>query len=254
MKFLNKYTLLVVPVIVILTGLMLVPVAPTVTEQPVSNSPEFLQYAAGKERKDAFFRYFLSLVENRNAEIVKLRDQLLRWHKARNDLSSAATHKVQQLAKEYRLNAFDTGNEFHWRSLLRRVDVVPPSLALAQAANESAWGTSRFALDARNYFGQWCFSKGCGLVPKLRGSDQVHEVAKFSSPAESVNSYIKNLNSHPAYAELRKIRELMRTAQIPPQGTELAKGLGHYSSRGSAYVEELQAMIRHNNLQQYDQI
>lgn len=250
MKVLKNYTI-AVPVIVLLVGLGLASCAP---KQQQSSYPKFSQYAAGDERKEAFFSYFLPLVEACNSEIVKTRKQLQSWYKERGDLGSRTTRKIQQLAKEYGLNNFDTGNDLHWKALLRRVDVVPPSLALAQAANESAWGTSRFAREAHNFYGQWCFVKGCGLVPKQRGEGKKHEVAKFSSPAESANSYIKNLNRHKAYAYLRKIRERMRAAQKPLQGAELAEGLGSYSARGKAYIEELQAMIRHNKLQQYDQI
>lgn len=262
MKFSKKYILAVVPVIALLVWLVLTSAAlkkpqsslSTGPKQLQSSFPESRQDATGKDRKETFFSYLLPLIKTRNSEIANVREQLQLWHKERDDLSSQATRKVQQLAKEYRLNDFSTSNELHWKTLLRRIDVVSPSLALAQAANESAWGTSRFAREARNYYGQWCFSKGCGLVPKLRGNGQIHEVAKFSSAAESVNSYIKNLNSHPAYAELRKIRAHMRAAKKPLQGTELAKGLGSYSERGDAYIKELQAMIRHNKLQQYDQI
>ena len=88
-------------------------------------------------------------------------------------------------ADEYGMKDFDVANDVSWPLLLNRVDVIPPSLALAQGANESAWGTSRFSKEGNNYFGQWCFKLGCGLVPRQRDSGAQHEVAKFDSPRQS---------------------------------------------------------------------
>jgi Bax protein len=131
--------------------------------------------------------------------------------------------------------------------------VVPPSLALSQAANESAWGTSRFARSGHNYFGQWCFTTGCGVVPRHRTAGKQHEVAVFASPAAAVASYLHNLNSHPAYQRLREIRLQQRQQHQVVSGLALAAGLEKYSERGEDYIRELRAMIRHNRLSQYDQ-
>ena len=146
------------------------------------------------------------------------------------------------------------GTPAEWETLLRRVDVVPPSLALAQAANESAWGTSRFARDGNNYFGQWCFEQGCGLVPKRRDEGRAHEVATFSSPVESVERYMANLNTHDAYRPLRERREQLRESEAPITGIQLAAGLEKYSERGEEYIAELRSMIRFNNLGAYDKV
>ena len=124
--------------------------------------------------------------------------------------------------------------------------------ALAQAANESAWGTSRFATKGNNLFGQWCFSKGCGLVPRGRVEGASHEVAKFSSPFRSVRAYIQNLNRHPTYQELRDIRQEDRRGKDPLSGVDMAAGLLGYSERGQEYVDEIRAMIHYNNLTFYD--
>ena len=217
-------------------------------------APAIKQYASGNKRKDVFINQLLPLIEARNAEIVKTRKQLQTWYGQRENLSAPIMQKIRQLAKEYRLPDFDLGNSQHWETLLSRVDVVPLSLALAQAANESAWGTSRFAREAHNFYGQWCYSKGCGLVPRMRAAGMNHEVAKYASPAASVNSYIRNLNRNPAYKQLRTLRAAMRVEQKSLQGAELAKGLRNYSERGEAYVQDLRALIRHNKLQRLDQI
>lgn len=130
--------------------------------------------------------------------------------------------------------------------------MLPEALVLTQAANESAWGTSRFATEANNYFGHWCYSKGCGLVPLQRNEGSTHEVAKFSSSQESVHRYFMNLNRNKAYQDLRGIRtELANKGEdllTFDAATKLTEGLLKYSERGADYVTDLQAMIRHNKV------
>ncbi|MCH2098860.1 MAG: glucosaminidase domain-containing protein, partial [Pseudomonadales bacterium] len=136
--------------------------------------------------------------------------------------------------------------------LLACVDVIPPSLVLAQAATESAWGTSRFARKANNLFGEWCFTAGCGLVPNHRSQGATHEVERFATVSASIDSYFHNLNSHPAYAELRAIRARAREAAATISGADLAAGLMLYSERGEDYVDELRQIIRVNDLGRFD--
>jgi len=215
-------------------------------------APDFTKYDAGAPRKSAFFEYFSKLVAQKNAAIIKSRQALLNWYKNLSGLSDEEKRQVQSLAAYYRVDEFNLDNEDDWDVLLRRVDAIPASLALAQAANESAWGTSRFARKGNNYYGQWCFQKGCGLVPQKRDSNKTHEVAAFKSPAESVERYIHNLNSHPAYKKLRDIRHQLSSDKIQVSGLELAEGLIKYSERGREYVAELQSMISFNKLTRFD--
>lgn len=140
------------------------------------------------------------------------------------------------------------------KELVRRVDVIPTSLVLAQAANESAWGTSRFAREGNNIFGQWCFDEGCGLVPNRRGEDASHEVRAFASVEAAVRAYFRNLNTHPSYEDLRTLRASMRMQGLPLNSMVLARGLTRYSERGMDYVEELQDMIRINELRERDRV
>src|SRR5690606_11880502 len=142
----------------------------------------------------------------------------------------------------------------HLRVLLRRVDVLPSSLVLAQAANESAWGTSRFAVEGNNYFGQWCFTEGCGLVPDRRLSEASHEVKAFTSAGESVEAYFMNINTFGAYQGLRLMREELRRSGQIIDGLTLAEGLESYSERGEEYIEELQSMIQFNELLERDSV
>ena len=140
------------------------------------------------------------------------------------------------------------------KELIRRVDVIPTSLVLAQAANESAWGTSRFAREGNNIFGQWCFDEGCGLVPNRRGEDASHEVRAFASVEAAVRAYFRNLNTHPSYEDLRTLRASMRMQGLPLNSMVLARGLTRYSERGMDYVLELQDMIRINELRERDRV
>jgi Bax protein len=216
------------------------------------SDPDFSTFEAGPERKQAFFNYFLPIIQQRNQEILETRLQLQEWEQNRDAIGWWDARRIQSLAEDYRMEAFDIESDADWATLLRRVDIVPPSLALAQAAKESAWGTSRFSLHGYNYFGQWCFEKGCGIVPNKRDTDKKHEVAVFDSPEMSVESYIHNLNSYYTYRPLRDIRAELNAAQTPITGMALADGLGKYSERGTDYIKEIRSLIRNNNLLEYD--
>ena len=216
------------------------------------SSPDFSAFEAGPERKNAFFNYFLPIIQQRNQEILETRQRLQDWEQNRDSIDWWDARQIQGLAEDYRMETFDIESDSDWNTLLRRVDIVPPSLALAQAAKESAWGTSNFSLQGYNYFGQWCFEKGCGIVPARRDAHKKHEVAVFDSPEMSVVSYIHNLNSFYTYKPLRDIRAELNAAQAPVTGIALADGLEKYSERGDVYIKEIRSMILNNNLIKYD--
>ena len=132
--------------------------------------------------------------------------------------------------------------------LLARIDVVPSSLILVQAANESAWGTSRFARIGLNFFGIWCYKKGCGMVPNGRNDDATHEVQSFKSVDDAVQRYLHNINTNNAYIVFRTIRSQLREQDQPLSPEILATGLLPYSERGAEYVLEITKMIRHNQV------
>lgn len=214
--------------------------------------PDFSAYELGEERKQAFFDYFLPLIEQRNQELLTLREELLVWREDLEALSRRQQRRIAAIAEEYDLEAFDPITEQGWNVLLRRVDAVPPSLALAQAANESAWGTSRFAREAHNYYGHWCFVEGCGLIPTSRPPGASHEVAAFDSPRHSVERYMHNINNHEAYTDLRIMRAQLRSNGNIINGNRLVDGLSRYSERGQAYVDEIRSMIRIDDLTRFD--
>jgi Bax protein len=133
--------------------------------------------------------------------------------------------------------------------LASRVDVIPASLVLAQAAVESGWATSRFAAEGSALFGQWTYG-GEGIKPKEQRTETKgnYRVQSFESPRDSIRAYQLNLNTHAAYEELRLERRALRKAGKKMTGTALAAGLLHYSERGQAYVDELRSVIRVNRL------
>ena len=136
--------------------------------------------------------------------------------------------------------------------LLVRVDVLPLSLVLAQGAEESGWGTSRFAAEGNALFGQWTWG-GDGITPEdQRAELGDYRIAAFETPLKSIMAYLRNLNSHPAYAVLRDRRAALRLAGEKVRGYELAKTLTSYSERGAEYVESLHAIMRVNKLEATD--
>ncbi|WP_026374938.1 glucosaminidase domain-containing protein [Aestuariibacter salexigens] len=216
-----------------------------VKQKPVAAIPDFASFSDVTERKKAFFNYLAPAVKAENERILRDRHFLLDMQlklKSGEELSSQQQDTIFALSEDYRIDEalmIDKKVE----ALLERVDVVPLALVLIQAANESGWGQSRFARQGYNFFGLWCFSEGCGFVPRRRGQGASHEVAKFDSLEQAVHRYILNLNRHPAYEELRSIRRSLRQQQLHPSAKALSEGLLRYSERGEDYVEELQDMI-----------
>jgi len=136
--------------------------------------------------------------------------------------------------------------------LILRVDVVPVSLALSQCAEESGWGTSRFAAEGNALFGQWTWS-GKGIKPEQQRSGMGdYRIAAFETPLGSVMAYMVNLNTHAAYEKLRARRAEMRARGERISGWELAKTLDRYSERGQAYVDSLHGIMRVNQLDPAD--
>ena len=210
-----------------------------IQKKVVSNKPTFSAIESTAVRKTVFFNYLLPVIEQKNAEILKLRASIS------NDELSAA--ELEKLALKYRLDNGVSKDE-----MLIAIDILPPSLILAQAANESNWGRSRFAENFNNYFGLWCFSKGCGTVPKKRDEGAIHEVATFSSLKDSIDYYVLNLNRNQAYHNLRAIRKNQRDNGNLITGLALAKGLTPYAQTGDEYVASIQSLISYNKLEQYD--
>jgi len=228
-------------------------VAQAESSYPILNAitkvPDFASIKDSKAKKKAFFDFMRPIVRSENAKVAKARERMLAIS-AMLDNGEQIPRAEQQwllaLAKSYRIEMQSMDNEAAWELLKRRVDTVPFRLALAQAANESSWGTSRFAREGHNFFGEWCFTPGCGMVPGKRKPGLTHEVAMFSSVNESVASYIRSLNRGDMYLPLRITRNKVRNRGNKPTAHDLASGLVGYSERGDAYVDDIRQMIRIN--------
>lgn len=215
--------------------------------------PPLKQAPAGSARKNMFIGYLAPIVAEVNDEMRQRRAALLRvqgWFEAGKELDVASRDWLHRLSQRYRVKASEPSDQV--AGLLQRVDVIPVSLALAQGALESAWGTSRFALLGNNIFGKWCFKPGCGIVPARRAAGATHEVAAYPNVAAAVRDYMHHLNSHPIYEELRRRRAMARSADRVPQGGDLAAGLDRYSAKGQQYVEIIRSVIRVNELARFD--
>lgn len=221
--------------------------------------PNFADYSDVSQMKADFFAYLEPIVLFHNGQILRQREQLQQLH-----MRLAAGEPLEGADREFllRLSAeYDYGLDSGWeleieenlashpidraiRQLLLRVDEVPMDLTVVQAAKESGWGRSRFAVEANNLFGHWCYSTGCGLVPEQRTEGAAHEVRKFASVADAIGAYMKNLNSYYTYETLRLIRAGLRSSGEPLSGAALADGLLYYSQRRDAYIDEIKTMIR----------
>ena len=137
--------------------------------------------------------------------------------------------------------------------LFKRVDTIPVSLALAQAAEESGWGTSRFTREGNAMFGQWTSSEDKGLVPKNRDEGKTHKVKAFKSLLHSARAYVWNLNTHKAYRGLRTLRQKSRKKGVPIRGMNLVESLTRYSERGEEYVKGIRSLITKNKLKYFDE-
>lgn len=216
--------------------------------------PDFSAIDQTPERKEQFLNMLRPLVEEKNNKILKSRERLLKI-KAEWETSQTITGVNQRNLEKLREKYHVTYKTYPEDSkaidiLLLRVDTIPISMVLAQAAIESGWGTSRFAEEAYNLFGQWCYDPGCGIVPARRPEGAKHEVKKFNSVEESLMAYYRNINTHNAYREWRQLRAQLRNNPQEFTGITMVAHLGRYSQRGEVYVDELRRVIRSNNLEQ----
>jgi Bax protein len=201
------------------------------------------------ERKQVFLRMMLPLVLKANEGVRAERNRLLRMKRAQDKgvgISDDDRVYLKHMAKRYgvRKPRIDL--------LLARVDVLPVSIALAQSAIESGWGTSRFVLEGNAPFGQWTTASFKGLVPKDRTGGETHKIRAFDDLYDSVRSYIHNLNTHRAYRRFRAIRETMRASGARLDSLTLISSLKSYSAKGDDYVKLLKNVIVVNQLEPLD--
>ena len=197
-----------------------------------------------KKKRDLFIKIVLPLILAENEKITQDRIKLFKI--LRKDFNTIGERVwLKRRFKEYKIEDKDLAE------LKERMDIVPVSIAIAQAANESGWGTSRFALEGNALFGQWTWSKK-GISPKNKDPNQSHKVLQFQILKASVRAYKNNLNTHNAYQEFRETRAKMRQEGNGLDGMVLVKYLQRYASIGEKYVAILSDIIERNSLTDFD--
>lgn len=207
------------------------------------------QMRQAQDRKAVFLRYMLPYILEANSRVQQQRERMLTLRpkvEKEQRLGEEEAMWLNALYDEYRVKPGD------YAALLLRVDTVPVSLALAQAAVESGWGTSRFAQEGNAPFGQWTSKDHAGMVPKERKAGMTHKVRSFDSLKKSAESYLRNLNTHRAYKGLREMRASFRNEDRPIDSLAIAVTLLKYSEKGMEYVELLRHIIKKNDLQALD--
>ena len=201
-----------------------------------------------EEKKTVFFRALLPIALAENLRIWNQRVFLLQqFGHGQVDPQSDAGQELSGIADQYKV-AGDLNDPKVRDTLLNRVDIVPVALVLAQAAQESGWGTSRFALEGNNLFGIWTWDTDQGSVPVDRPGDANHLVRVYPDIQSSVRAYLHNINIGFAYVDFRNLRAQMRASGKPLEASVLAGALNRYSITGDAYIENIRAMIRNNEL------
>ena len=209
------------------------------------------------EKKELFFRVIAPVVLRINELILEDRGRASDLTERLDHVQSVTPGEqawLTELLVKYKVleSTNERLNSEVLAELLMRVDVVPPSLALAQAADESGWGTSRFAAAGNALFGQWTWGKGLKPTEQRTSEFGDQRVAAFDSTAQAAYSYALNLNTGSAYRDFRRKRADLRQQKQRISGTVLAETLLHYSERGQGYVNYLEALIRENRLDSVD--
>ena len=216
-----------------------------------------------QSKKGIFYRVILTLILYENEAVLREREKLLAILDTRGDdgtFPADQMRRLNALAFSYRVikeESEDALTDDQIQELLTRVDMVPPSLALAQAAHESGYATSRFAHSANALFGQWDWSADAVKPQQQRKGMGNYGIKSFNQPIDSVRAYIWNLNTHRAYADFRKVRAALRGEQqgrITFDSRKLADTLTSYSERGTEYTEELKSTISYNRLDRADHL
>ena len=192
-------------------------------------------------RKEIFLSSILPLVVKSNLDILNDRKILCEAIKNKDN------KKKEEIAKKHYIDLSKIEKLMIDNTLIRKIDIVPISLVMAQAAAESGWGTSRFALEGNALFGQWTWDKSKGIQPKF-ASDQKAAVRKFETLSDSVKSYLLNLNTHIAYSSMRAKRNRDCNQEKLISGYELANWMGNYAITRDEYIKLLRLIIKKNNL------
>ena len=196
------------------------------------------------KKRELFIQIMLPLVLHENKKITEDREKLFKII-SKNFNTVGERVWLKRRFKEYKVDDKDLSK------LKMRMDIIPVSIAIAQAANESGWGTSRFALEGNALFGQWTWSKK-GISPKNKDPNQSHKVLQFQILKASVKAYKNNLNTHNAYREFREVRAKLRQNNDVLDGLKLTQYLKNYAAIGEKYVAILEDIIINSSLTDFD--
>ena len=206
------------------------------------------------ELKKDFVKTLLPLISYENQNIILERSKLENirdFLDYNNTLSKSDMKYLNKISKKYRIKTNDKHKYDLVNELLDRVDVIPNSIVLAQAANESGWGTSRFAIEFNAIFGEYTYDFSNGVVPLLREEGEKHLVKSFDSVNKSVQSYFNNLNSHYAYKDFREVRKIMREKNNFSNLKLLVEELDSYAADIN-YIKTINSIIDANKFHQFD--
>jgi len=200
--------------------------------------PDYYYKLPIKEQKKEFKKILLPMIYAENKKILLERAQVKSiFDDPLFPLKKEDFLILSKLAKKYKIKDIYNKDEF-----LKKIDIIPPALVLAQGAIESAWGRSYFVKEANNIFGQWDYS-GKGMVPRHRDPGKTHTIKIFKSLQDSLSAYMRNLNRNPAYREFRELRYKYRKENKPFTAEVAANTLHRYSQLGNEYVRRLKIMI-----------
>ena len=197
-----------------------------------------------KLKKETFIKIVLPLIVAENEKILDDRFKLKKIM-SKKMTSDEEKQWLRQKFLEYKVKKGNVGE------LNLKMDIIPTSIALAQAAKESGWGTSRFALEGNAIFGQWTWN-GKGIEPLFKDKSKSHKILKFPILRASVKAYQNNLNTHKSYIKFRELRKIFREKNKKINGLELAKTLDNYAQTGSEYTKILQQIIVQNKLMDFE--
>ena len=232
----------------------------TITEQELNYLPilsslpsDFDQLQDVKLKKKLFYLIALPIIHESNRLILDDREMVINIEKKflRADLNENEVNETVRLAVKYKLD-YSTIDLKLFRDLKQRINIIPVSLALAQAIVESGWGQSRFALEGNALYGQWTTNEQKGIIPEDRDEDKTHAVRKFENLKQSVQAYMHNINTHRAYYSFRVVRRIAERVQYTDPISAKVKFLAAYAEIGQEYVDKLELIIESNKLREFD--
>ncbi len=208
--------------------------------------PEFSGILTYDENIQSFFDFLSPIIKSENSYIMQDRIKLLKLIKKseKGNLNNNDINWINDRARYYKLQNFSYKSQENLSYLLIRIDVIPELMVMSQAAIESAYGTSGFAKKANNLFGMRTLSPNRGIIPKQHAKNTRIYVAKYDTINQSIQCYLRNLNTHQAYDSLRKMRKDFRKINEPLDAFKLVYGLKKYSTEGDIYVQKIRRTMK----------